>query len=173
MKKTCDIQGACCPSRESVIEVEIDAQQKVLTASDGFGSMQRRQIIIGTTAVFSGFAGCLGAIRSNGSLREVTVELTNTNDQARTFHFALETEAGMLDWESRRIEAGDTEEASIKPNEQVSPIALHGAVDDFVGSVDVLGVDDLDEDYCLQFNFRASDPVDDQLNILFVADTRC
>jgi hypothetical protein len=36
-------------------------------------------------------------------------------------------------------------------DEDISPVALHGAVEDFAGSVDILGVDNLNEDYCLRF----------------------
>lgn len=135
--------------------------------------MQRRQILLGATAVLSSFAGCLGIIRSEGSLREITVDLTNADDQARTFHFALEAQEGMLDWESHRVDAGVNKEVQIPLDENVSPVALHGVVADFSGSVDVLGVDNLEEDYCLRFNFRALRPSDEHTQIAFVADTRC
>jgi len=135
--------------------------------------MQRRQAFLGVTALTAGFAGCLGTIRSDGSLREASVELVNADDRTRTFHVALETADGMLDWESSRVDAGTSEAAAITPDEAVPPVALHGAVADFSGSVDVLGVDDLDEDYCLRFRFRASGPGEDRPELSFVADTEC
>ncbi|GEM_PF-3582392 len=135
--------------------------------------MHRRHVLLGVTPLVSGFSGCLGTLRSDGSLREVTVELANTDDRARTFHTALEAEGGMLDWESHRVDAGSTEEATITPDEDVTPVALHGAVEGFSGSVDVLGVGDLEEEYCLQFEFWASPPYADHPELSFVADTGC
>jgi len=38
-------------------------------------------------------------------------------------------------------------------DEDVSPVALRAAVEDFAGSVDILGVDNVNEDYCLRFQF--------------------
>jgi hypothetical protein len=59
------------------------------------------------------------------------------------------------------------------PDEDVSPVALHGVVEDFAGSVDILGVDDLDENYCLQFHFWYSHPSDEQPQLAQVADIQC
>jgi len=136
-------------------------------------SVQRRQVLLGMTAVCSGLAGCTGRFASDGSLREVNVELRNTDDQERTFHLALETETGVLGWESHHIDAGADERVTVTPGETVSPVALHGAVEDFAGSVDILGVDDLEEDYCLRFHFWVSHPSDERPQMALVADTEC
>ncbi|WP_049908700.1 MULTISPECIES: hypothetical protein [Halorubrum] len=135
--------------------------------------MRRRQALLGTTAVLSGLAGCAGQFASDGSLREVAVELTNTDDQARTFHLALETESGMLDWQSHRTDAGVTERVTITPSGDASPVALHGSVEEFAGSVNILGVDDLDEDYCLRFNFWYEHPADERPQLAQVTDIEC
>ncbi|VTT85480.1 hypothetical protein DM2_362 [Halorubrum sp. DM2] len=103
----------------------------------------------------------------------MTVELTNTGDQARTFHLALETESGMLDWQSHRTNAGVNERVTITPDEDVSPVALHGAVENFAESADILGVGDLDEDYCLRFKFWYEHPTDERPQLAQVADTEC
>ncbi|OLZ39285.1 hypothetical protein A6E15_17970 [Natrinema saccharevitans] len=135
--------------------------------------MQRRQVLLGATAVVSGFTGCIGSFTSAGSLREVNVELRNADDRARTFHLTLETEAGVLDWESHHIDADVDKRVTMTPNEEVSPVALHGAVEDFAGSVDILGVDDLDEDYCLRFHFWSAHPSDERPQMGQVADIEC
>ena len=135
--------------------------------------VQRRHALLSATAVFSGFSGCIAPFTSSGSLREVSVELRNTGDEARTFHLALETEAGMLDWGSHRVDAGVDKLVTMAPDEAVSPVALHGVVEDFAGSVDILGVDDLDENYCLQFHFWYSHPSDEQPQLAQVADIEC
>ena len=135
--------------------------------------MQRRHALLAATAVLSGFSGCIAPFTSSGSLREVSVELRNADDGARTFHLALETEAGMLDWDSHRVDAGVDELVTMAPDEDVSPVALHGVIEDFAGSVDILGVDDLDENYCLQFHFWYSHPSDEQPQLAQVADIEC
>ncbi|UVE52209.1 hypothetical protein KU306_16515 (plasmid) [Haloferax larsenii] len=135
--------------------------------------MQRRHALLAATAALSGFTGCIAPFTSSGFLKEVSVKLWNADDRARTFHLALETEAGMLDWESHHIDAGADELVTIAPDEDVSPVALHGAVEDFAGSVDVLGVDDLDEDYCLQFDFSYLHPTDKRPQLAMIADIEC
>lgn len=135
--------------------------------------MQRRHALLAATAVLSGFSGCIAPFTSSGSLREVSVELRNADDGARTFHLALETEAGMLDWDSHRVDAGIDELVTMAPDEDVSPVALHGVVEDFAGSVDILGVDDFDENYCLQFHFWYSHPSDEQPQLAQVSDIEC
>ncbi|MDF9748240.1 hypothetical protein [Natrinema salsiterrestre] len=135
--------------------------------------MQRRHALLAATAVLTGFSGCITPFTSSGSLREVSVELRNADGGARTFHLALETEAGMLDWDSHRVDAGVNELLTIAPDEDVSPVALHGVVEDFAGSVDILGVDDLDENYCLQFHFWYSHPSDERPQLAQVADIEC
>jgi hypothetical protein len=59
------------------------------------------------------------------------------------------------------------------PDEEVSPVALHGVVEDFAGSVDISGVDDLDENYCLQFHFWYSHPSDDRPQLAQGTDIEC
>ena len=59
------------------------------------------------------------------------------------------------------------------PDEDVSPVALHGVVGDFAGSVYIFGVDDLDENYCLQFYFWYSHPSDKRPQLAQVADIEC
>ncbi|WP_168216221.1 hypothetical protein [Halorussus halobius] len=135
--------------------------------------MRRRQALLGTTAVLSGLAGCMSPFRSDGSLGEVNVELRNTDEQARTFHLALETESGMLDWKSHHTDASVNEQVTITPDEDVSPVALHGAVGDFAGSVNILGVGELDEDYCLRFHFWYAHPADERPQLAQAADIEC
>ena len=135
--------------------------------------MQRRQALLGATAVVSSLAGCVDSFTSDGFLREVRIELRNTQDRAQTFHMALETETSLLDWDSHHVDAGVNKQATITPDEDISPVALHGAVEDFAGSVDILGVNDLDEDYCLRFDFWCAHPTDDRPQIAQVADTEC
>ncbi|SFR98111.1 hypothetical protein SAMN05216559_1973 [Halomicrobium zhouii] len=135
--------------------------------------MQRRHVLLGATATLSGLTGCISPFTSDGSLRDVNVELRNADDRARTFHLALETEAGVLDWESYRVDVGTDDEVTMTPDRDVSPVALHGVVENFAASVDILGVDDLDEDYCLQFHFWYAHPSDESPQLAQVADTEC
>ena len=135
--------------------------------------MRRRHALLASTAVLSGFSGCIAPFTPDGSLTEVNVELRNADDKARTFHLALETEAGMLDWESYRVDAGVDELVTVVPSEDVSPLALHGVVEDFSGRVDIIGVDDLNENYCLQFHFWYSHPSDERPQLAQVADIEC
>lgn len=79
--------------------------------------MQCRHALLSATAVLSGFSGCIAPFTSSGSLREVSVELRNADDGARTFHLALETEAGMLDWGSHRVDAGVDKLVTMAPDE--------------------------------------------------------
>ena len=136
--------------------------------------MQRRQAHLGTTAVLSGISGSLGLSTSDSSLREVNVELLNGAEQAHTFHLALETESGMLDWESHHIDAGGDDEVTITPNGDVSLVALHGAVNAFAGSVDNLDRDGPDREYCLQFQFIYMDSsTDEDAQMAQIADIEC
>ncbi|MGQ3330476.1 hypothetical protein [Halorubrum sp. FL23] len=135
--------------------------------------MQRRHALLGATAVLSGLTGCIGSFTSTVSLREVTIELRNPDDRARTFHYALETEDGMMDWESHRVDPDSDEEVTVTLDKIISPVALHGAVKDFAGSVNILGVDDLEEDYCLRFHFWSSHPSDERPQMALVADIEC
>jgi hypothetical protein len=135
--------------------------------------VQRRQVLLGATVAVSGFAGCTVPFTSDSSLSEVTVELRNTADKARTFHVALETDGGVLDWESHRVDASSDERVTMTPSEEVVPVALHGAVGEFAGSVDIVGVDDLAGDYCLRFHFWDAHPSDEQPQLAQVADIDC
>ena len=135
--------------------------------------MQRRQALLGTTAVLSGITGCLGLSASDGSLREVNVKLRNTTEQTQIFHLALETEAGVLDWESHHIDAGVDEEVTIPLDGEVTLVALHGAVNDFAGSVNNLDIDGPDGEYCLQFQFNYTHPIDEDPQMAQVADIEC
>ncbi|ELZ88263.1 lipoprotein [Haloferax elongans ATCC BAA-1513] len=65
--------------------------------------MQRRHALLSAAAALAGVSGCLSPFTSDSSLTEVTVDLQNANDRARTFHLALETTTGMLDWDSYRV----------------------------------------------------------------------
>jgi len=135
--------------------------------------VQRRHALVSAAGVISGLAGCMGAFASDGSLTELNVELRNGNGRARTFHLGLETESGMLEWESYHIAAGVNERVSITPDEDISPVALHGAAGDFVGSVDILGVTNLDDDYCLRFQFVYVRSATEEPQIAQIADTEC
>lgn len=140
---------------------------------DVIENVQRRQVLLGATATLSGLTGCIAPFTSVGSLREVNVELRNADDRARTFHLALETESGVLEWESYRVTVGVNERVTMTLSEDVSPVALHGAVEDFAGSVDILGVDDLEKDYCLRFHFWYAHPNDERPQLAQVADIEC
>jgi hypothetical protein len=135
--------------------------------------VKRRHVLLGATAVLSGCSGCIAPFASDGSLREVNVELRNADDSTRTFHLGLETEAGMLDWESHRVNAGVDKTVTMAPDEDVSPVALHGVVEDFAGNVEIIGVDNLNENYCLQFHFWYSHPSDERPQLAQVADIEC
>ncbi|ELZ88264.1 hypothetical protein C453_01770 [Haloferax elongans ATCC BAA-1513] len=71
------------------------------------------------------------------------------------------------------MSAGVAEEVTVVPSEDVSPVALHGVVEDFAGSVDIIGVDDLNQNYCLQFHFWYSHPSDERPQLALVADIEC
>ena len=135
--------------------------------------MKRRQALLGTTAVLSGLTGCLGLSMSDSSLREVNVELLNTTEQAQTFHLALETETGVLDWESHYIDAGVDEEITITVDGDRSLVALHGAVNNFAGSVSNLDPDGPDGEYCLHFQFNYTHPIEENPEMAQVADIEC
>ncbi len=79
----------------------------------------------------------------------------------------------MLDWKSHHTDASVNEQVTITPDEDVSPVALHGAVGDFAGSVNILGVGELDEDYCLRFHFWYAHPADERPQLAQAADIEC
>lgn len=103
----------------------------------------------------------------------MNVELLNPTEQARTFHLALEAEAGILDWESHHIDAGADEEVIIKLNGEISLVALHGAFNEFAGSVNNLDPDGPGSEYCLQFQFYYTQSMDEGPQISQVADIEC
>jgi len=103
----------------------------------------------------------------------MNVELLNPTEQARTFHLALETEAGMLDWESHQIDAAADEEVTTTLNGELSLVALHGAVNEFAGSVSNLDPDAPGSEYCLQFQFYYIQSMDEDPQISQVADIEC
>ena len=63
----------------------------------------------------------------------MNVELLISPEQRRTFHLALEMESGMLDWESHPVDAGANGPVTLTPDDETSLVALHGAVNDFLG----------------------------------------
>lgn len=48
------------------------------------------------------------------------------------FHLALELETRLTEWEWHTVPSGSGESVTIDPPEDISPVALHGAVNDFV-----------------------------------------
>lgn len=114
----------------------------------------RRETLVAVgTLLSSTFTGCLDTFRTIGSLREVHVDLHNGDDETHTFHLALELESKIMEWESYAVDAETTKPVVITPPEDSSPVALHGAVADFAADVEFIGVDDVDEDFCLQISF--------------------
>ncbi|QCS42531.1 hypothetical protein [Natrinema versiforme] len=114
---------------------------------------RRETLLAGGTLLSSTFAGCLDTFRTTGSLQEVQVDLHNGDDETHTFHLALELETEIMEWESYSVDAETAKQVVITPLEDSSPVALHGTVDDFADDVEFLGVDGLDEDFCLQVSF--------------------
>lgn len=115
--------------------------------------MKRRTLLSGGTLLSSTFAGCLDTFKTTASLQEVHVELHNGDDETHTFHLALELESEIMEWESYSVDAETAKSVVITPSEDSSPIALHGAIDDFADDVKFSGVDNVDEDFCLQVSF--------------------
>lgn len=114
---------------------------------------RRETLLAGGTLLSSTFAGCLDPFRTTGSLQEVHVDLHNGDDETHTFHVALELESETMDWESYSVDTETSKQVVITPPEDSSPVALHGAVDDFSADVEFMGVNDVDEDFCLQVSF--------------------
>lgn len=114
---------------------------------------RRETLLAGGILLNSTFAGCLDTFRTTGSLQEVRVKLHNGDDKAHTFHLALELESETMEWESYSIDAETANPVVITPPENSSPVALHGAVNDFADDVELMGVDDVDGDFCLHVAF--------------------
>ena len=114
---------------------------------------RRETLLAGGPLLSSTFAGCLDTFRTTGSLQEVHVDLHNGDDETHTFHVALELESEIMDWESYAVDAETSKQVVITPPTDSSPVALHGAVDDFAADVEFIGVDDVDEDFCLEVSF--------------------
>ena len=134
---------------------------------------RRETLLTAGTLLSSTFAGCLDTFRTSGSLQEVQVELHNGNDEPHTFHLALELESEIMEWESYSVDAETAKPVVITPPEDSSPVALHGTVDDFAADVEFLGVDNIDEDYCLQVNFWYQLDDGEFTELAQSADIRC
>jgi len=103
----------------------------------------------------------------------VNVELLNATEQRQTFHLALETGSGMLDWESHPVDAGVDEAVTLTPDGATSLVAVHGAVNDFSGSVSNLDPDGPDGEYCLHFRFQYPRSMDEDPQLAQIADIHC
>jgi len=136
----------------------------------------RREVLLtGGTILSSTFAGCLDTFRTTGSLQEVDVELHNGDDETHTFHLALELESEIMEWKSHSVNAETRKPIVITPPEDTSPVALHGAVDDFADGVEFVGVDDVNRDFCLQvaFWYQLDNGNDKLTDLMQSADRRC
>ena len=136
---------------------------------------RREMLLTGGTLLSLAFAGCLDTFRTTGSLQEVDVELHNGDDETHTFHLALELESEIMEWESHSVNAETSKSIVITPPEDTSPVALHGAVDDFADDVEFVGVDDVNGDFCLQvaFWYKLSNSNGKLTDLMLSADSRC
>lgn len=134
---------------------------------------RRETLLTAGTLLSSTLVGCLDTFRTSGSLQEVQVELHNGNDESHTFHLALELESEIMEWESYSVDAETAKPVVITPPEDSSAVALHGAVDDFAADVEFLGVDNIDEDYCLHASFYYRLDDGEYTQLAQSADIRC
>ena len=134
---------------------------------------RRETLLTAGTLLSATFAGCLDIFRTSGSLQEVQVELHNGDDESHMFHLTLELESEIMDWESYSVDAETAKPVVITPPENSSPVALHGAVDDFVADVEFLGVDNIDEEYCLHASFYHRLDDGERTQITQSADIEC
>lgn len=136
--------------------------------------LTRRSVLIaGSSLGVTATAGCLSGLFGSATLREVRVELHNSDGESHTFHVALETESGMLTWKSRTVGPDERETVIIEPDGKVDPIALHGTVSNFAGQVELIGLDSVDQDYCLHLEFFYEYPGRGEPEILYSSDIRC
>ena len=110
---------------------------------------RRKTLLAGGTLLLSTFAGCLDTSRTTGSFQQVRVELHNGDYETHTFHFALELESGVMEWESNSVGAESAITCVITPPEDSFPVALHATVDEFAHDYQIWGID-TDEDYCVK-----------------------
>lgn len=89
------------------------------------------------------------------------------------FHLALVLESETMEWESYSLDIETTKSVLVTPSEDSSPIALHGAVDDFADGVEFIGVDDVDEDFCLHVSFWYQLDNGEPAQLALSADIRC
>ncbi|EMA46440.1 hypothetical protein [Halobiforma nitratireducens] len=108
---------------------------------------KRETLLTGSVVLSSTVAGCLD--RFETPPRDVHVELHNGADETRTFHLTLEHENGAIDWHSYTLDGGTVEQIELTAPEGSPPVAVHGAVDEFVDQIRLRGVEDGDEDTCL------------------------
>ncbi|ADD06866.1 uncharacterized protein Nmag_3316 [Natrialba magadii ATCC 43099] len=134
---------------------------------------RREALLTAGPLLSSTLAGCLDTFRTSGSLQEVQVELHNGNGEPHTFHLALELESEIMEWESYSVDTETAKSVVMTPPEDSSPVALHGAVDDFAADVEFLGVDNIDEDYCLHTSFYYRLDDGDRTQLAQSADIRC
>ncbi|WP_076147878.1 hypothetical protein [Natrinema saccharevitans] len=136
---------------------------------------RRETLLAGGPLLSSTFAGCLDTFKTTGSLQEVHVELHNGDDETHEFHLALELESEIMEWESYPVDAETAKSVEITPPEDSSPVALHGTADDFADYVEFSGVDDVDEDFCLQvaFWYKLSNSNSELTDLMLSADRRC
>jgi len=134
---------------------------------------RREALVVGGTLLSSTFAGCLDTFRTAGALQEVRIDFHNGDEETHTFHVALELESEIMEWESYSVNAKTERPVTITSPEDSSPVALHGAIDDFADNLEFIGLNNLDEDFCLQVSFWYRLGDGERTRIAASSDIRC
>lgn len=115
---------------------------------------RRNVLITGGSLGVSSLAGCLDTLRSDPSVREVNVLFDNGGNASQTFRFALETDEGMLEWESRTLDPESSEPVTIDLPTDSTPVAFHGTINDRERIVEFDNLDASKDEVCLYLYFR-------------------
>ena len=134
---------------------------------------RRETLLVGSSVLISTLAGCLRAPGSTAPLLEVRIDLNNSSDETQTFHLALETEDGLHSWESYTVPGGTNETVVLDPPENSTPTALHGVIGEFADDIQFVGLNNVDDDFCLNMVFWYDGPSARGTMIAQSSDIRC
>ncbi|WP_226480265.1 hypothetical protein [Natrinema amylolyticum] len=113
-----------------------------------------RRHFIGSATLLLGIAGCSGST-DDTPLQELYLEVLNLTDEPHTFHFVLESDDGLGQWQDFELDADALREVVIEPETDREWSGYQVVTSDKRASGSLLGQGD--EQTCLQLNCRITD----------------
>lgn len=111
----------------------------------------RRQFVCSSTVLLAGISGC--ASRSDTkSIQELRLNILNQTNSSLTFHFVLEADGKLGQWQQFELDAGAERQVNYQPATDKTWSRYHAVAGDNQVSGTLLGQGD--ERVCLELDYR-------------------